>query len=339
MYEPLAAPPRPTVRGSLKGRRTWALTGLATAIVLAGVGVFAAYRLDIAAAEARVEGRSTVVQSPYGPIEYAVVGQGPPVLAIHGSGGGFDQGLDMMEPLAKHGYRLISPSRFGYLRSGRPRNASPAVQADALAWLVSHLGEGRVIVAGGSAGSLPAMQFALRHPEQTRALVLLVPAAYSPDRKPNESGMGGPVGEAIALSLLNSDFLFWAATKLAPGRMTQALLATNPALVAAAPPAEQQRVAAILAHILPVSRRAAGLIDDTTWAGAPPPYPLERISAPTIAVSFEDDLYGTYAAAKYASERVQHGTLVSYPTGGHVWVGHDAEVWSAVAAFLSAHAE
>jgi pimeloyl-ACP methyl ester carboxylesterase len=306
--------------------------------VFAGLGVFAAYHRDLAAAEARIAGRSTVVQSPYGPIEYAIVGQGPPVLAIHGSGGGFDQGLDMMGPLAKRGYRLISPSRFGYLRSGRPANASPAIQADALAWLVAHLGEDKVIVAGGSAGSLPAMQFAIRHPEKTRALVLIVPAAYAPDRKPNESGMGGPVGEAVALALLRSDFLFWAATKLVPGHMTQALLATRPALVAAASPAEQKRVRAILAHILPVSRRAVGLMDDTAWAGAPPPYPLERVSAPTVAVSFEDDLYGTFAAAKYASGRVQHGKLVAYPTGGHVWVGHDEDVWNAVSTFLAAHA-
>jgi hypothetical protein len=64
--------------------------------------------------------------------------------------------------------------------------------------------------------------------------------------------MGGAVGEAIALSLLRSDFLFWTATKLAPGPMTRALLATDPALVAAAPPEEQRRVAALLAHILPV---------------------------------------------------------------------------------------
>ena len=83
----------------------------------------------------------------------------------------------MMGPLIEHGYRLIAPSRFGYLGSGRPQNAFPAVQADALAWLVAHLGEEKVVVVGGSAGSLSALQFALRHPERTQALVLVVPAA------------------------------------------------------------------------------------------------------------------------------------------------------------------
>jgi hypothetical protein len=68
--------------------------------------------------------------------------------------------------------------------------------------------------------------------------------------------MGGPIGEAIVFALLRSDFLFWAATKLIPAHMTQAVLATDPAIVKAASKDEQARVSAILTHILPVSRRA-----------------------------------------------------------------------------------
>ena len=41
----------------------------------------------------------------------------------------------------------------------------------------------------------------------------------------------------------------------------------------------------------------------------------------------------------YASERVQHGALVGYPTGGHVWVGHEEDVWNAVSTFLAARAD
>jgi 2-hydroxy-6-oxonona-2,4-dienedioate hydrolase len=313
----------------------WLLAGSA-ALVAAAVAAGAAFERDMRAAESRLEGRSTVLQSPYGPIEYATAGKGPAVLAIHGSGGGFDQGLEMMGPLAARGYRLIAPSRFGYLRSGRPRGASPQMQADALAWLVARLGEDEVIVAGGSAGALSAMQFAIRHPRRTRAVVLLVPAAYAPDRRPNESGMGGPLGEAVVMALLESDALFWAARRLAPDRLTRAVLATDPALVAAAGPAEQARVRTILDHILPVSRRAAGLLDDSRWAGAPPPYPLERIRAPLLAISLRDDLYGTYAAARHTAAAVPNGTFVGYPSGGHVWVGRDAELWRDVAGFLAA---
>jgi hypothetical protein len=53
-----------------------------------------------------------------------------------------------------------------------------------------------------------------------------------------------------------------------------------------------------------------------------------------LAVSVEDDRYGTYASARYASAHVKNGTFIGYPSGGHVWVGHDAEIWDAVASFL-----
>jgi 2-hydroxy-6-oxonona-2,4-dienedioate hydrolase len=118
--------------------------------------------------------------------------------------------------------------------------------------------------------------------------------------------------------------------------MTRAVLATEPAVVRAAETSEQARVRSILSHILPVSRRARGLMDDTHWAGTPPEYPLERISAPLLAISLEDDLYGTYAAATYTSARVKNGVMVGVPTGGHVWAGRDAEVWATAARFLSA---
>ncbi len=326
-----ASPAKPAPR---RGARRGLALGVLAAALVAGLGAGVAYQRDLCAANRRLEGRSTVVQSPFGPIEYATAGEGTPVLAIHGSGGGFDQGLDMMGPLVGHGYRLIAPSRFGYLRSGRPSNASPAAQADALAWLVDHLGAETVIVAGGSAGALPALQFAIRHPDKTRAVVLLVPAAYSPDRAPNENAMGGAVGEKIVFSVLGSDVLFWAATKLASDPMTRALLATDPAVVEAAGPAEQARVRKILSRILPVSRRARGLRDDTRWAGAPPRYDLAAISAPLLAVSLEDDLYGTSPAAKYTAGQVKDGRLVAFATGGHVWAGREAALWTAVAGFL-----
>jgi len=313
--------------------RLWTIAALALALG-GSAAVWADYAHDMAQITGRLESGSTVTESPFGPIEYASVGSGPVVLAIHGSGGGFDQAIEMMGDLAPRGYRLIAPSRFGYLRSGRPGNASPEIQADALAWLVEHLGEDEVFVAGGSAGALPAMQFAIRHPDKTRALVLLVPAAYAPRRAPNESAMGGAIGQAVIFTALRSDFLFWAAIRLFPDRMTRALLATEPALLLAAGPDERARVRAILSHILPVSRRARGLIDDSSWAGAPPRYALENIQAPVLTISARDDLYGTYEAAAYTAREVKNGRLLPFETGGHLLVGHQSEVWDRVSAFL-----
>src|SRR5208282_5333488 len=79
----------------------------------AAVAAGALYLRDLSHAHARLAGRSQTISTPLGNIEYAVQGQGEPVLVVHGAGGGFDQGLDMIGPLVDYGYRLIAPSRFG----------------------------------------------------------------------------------------------------------------------------------------------------------------------------------------------------------------------------------
>jgi pimeloyl-ACP methyl ester carboxylesterase len=61
------------------------------------------------------------MQTSVGTLEYSVRGAGEPILAIHGAGGGFDQAIDMTGALVDHEYRLIAPSRFGYLRSSLAR--------------------------------------------------------------------------------------------------------------------------------------------------------------------------------------------------------------------------
>src|SRR5439155_8391596 len=107
-------------------------------------------------------------------------GRGRTVLLVHGAGGGYDQLLDMARELAAAGVRVVAPSRFGYLRTPLPADASPAAQADAHACLLDALGIERAAVIGVSAGAPSSMQFALRHPQRTSALVLVVPLAYVP---------------------------------------------------------------------------------------------------------------------------------------------------------------
>jgi 2-hydroxy-6-oxonona-2,4-dienedioate hydrolase len=101
-----------------------------------------------------------------GSLEYAVAGDGPPLMMIHGTGGGFDQGLLFAAGLRRSGFRIVAPSRFGYLGSAFPDDAPPAHQADTLVELLDHLGIDRLPVAGGSAGALTAAELALRHPDR-----------------------------------------------------------------------------------------------------------------------------------------------------------------------------
>src|SRR5215469_15368603 len=158
-------------------RTLWALLGLA---ILGSGWIYWDYRQDMDMAQALLASGSQVAQTRCGPIEYAAEGEGPPVLIVHGASGGFDQGLDIGEPLVKAGFRIIAMSRFGYLRTPMPQDGSPEAQADAHACLLDALGLRRVAVLGASAGAPSALQFALRHPDRCRALVLLVPVLFVP---------------------------------------------------------------------------------------------------------------------------------------------------------------
>ena len=314
-------------------RRAFLSLGIATGAVVAGGGiVWSAYASAVAAARARVATGSTLAKTRHGAMEYAVAGEGPPILMIHGTGGGFDQGLGFAHGLIAAGYRVIAPSRFGYLRSALPDDPSSENQADAFVDLLDSLGIDKVPVVGGSAGALSATAFAIRHPGRCAALVALVPASYAPDR--SLAPPPGALTEFIINRGLRSDFLFWLGLATAESAMTGALLATDPALVAAASPEEQARAQAILWDILPVSARADGLLNDARLAGNPAPMALETIRVPTLAISLEDDRFDTIAAARYIAAEVPGAKLVTWPTGGHIWIGHDADVTAAIDAFL-----
>ena len=289
------------------------------------------YRRDLHRARARIARGSRVAQTALGPIEYSSVGEGPPVLVVHGAGGGYDQGLDLGRDLAPKGFRVIAVSRFGYLRTPLPSDASAESQADAHAALLDALGVRAAAVLGGSAGAPSSVQLALRHPHRVDALILGVPALYlfRPER---ESRLASRL---LIDSALRSDFLFWSAIRLAHRTMIRTILGTPPAVVDDASPAERARVEELLEHILPVTARRLGLINDFAVTTHLERYPLERVEMPTLVIGTADDLYGTFEAARFASERIPNARLLSYPTGGHLWVGHHEEVTSAIVAFLA----
>jgi 2-hydroxy-6-oxonona-2,4-dienedioate hydrolase len=317
-------------------KRTWRrLLPVAFAVVATVVAAF--YLPARQAALARVSGGARLVQTPCGPIEYATTGPAPTVLVVHGAGGGFDQGLAFARDLALPGTGAIAMSRFGCLGTPLPADASAEAQADAHACLLDALGIDRVAIVGISAGAPSALQFALRHPRRTSALVLLVPATYVP-RAGDAPPVKVPAGTRFFLdTALRSDLLMWIAIHLAHDDMVRAILATPPAVFRAASPQEQARARGLLASILPVSRRRLGLLNDGRVTTTLPRYDLRAIAAPTLAVSVADDLFGTYDSARYTAKEIPGARFVGYERGGHVWLGHHAEVVDEVSRFVATH--
>ena len=193
--------------------RNW--IGLATAVGAAAVAgrTYLRYRHDLNEKTQALEANSIIAKTNRGPIEYAREGSGPAALVIHGAGGGYDQGLYLAHDMLGAGFDVIAPSRFGYLRTPVPTDASHGAQADAHAALLDKLSMPKAIVMGVSAGAPSAIEFAVRYPERTAALILVVPRAYDPA---NQVGVDHtPQNKTVIRLFENSaDFPYWAATKV-----------------------------------------------------------------------------------------------------------------------------
>lgn len=62
--------------------------------------------------------------------------------------------------------------------------------------------------------------------------------------------------------------------------------------------------------------------------------PLEQITAPTLIVTARDDGFNTAPPAEFAAGKIRGTKLIVYDRGGHLLIGHELEVRTAVRAFL-----
>ena len=61
-----------------------------------------------------------LIQTSHGPLEYAVLGEGLPLVVMHGSGGGVRQGLLMRYLLDTRRIQIIALGVTGPIRDGDP---------------------------------------------------------------------------------------------------------------------------------------------------------------------------------------------------------------------------
>lgn len=306
------------------------LFSLSVAATLVAV-ILAIFTRDMNRVRTAVDHGAQIASTTVGPIQYAETGEGVPLLSIHGSGGGFDQGLANVAEVIGERYRIIAPSRFGYLATPIPADASSTAQAEAHVALLNYLKIDRVIVVGVSAGAVSALELALRHPDRVEALILMVPATYAP-RDPVAIEASPSSKAAFNLVNTGADFLWWCLEKIAPNLLIR-FIGVPPDVVAASPQIDQDRVRRIVRSIQPLSQRVAGInIDSTTELRR---LPLETIRTPTLVISAEDDLFNTRSAAEFAAQEIPTSSLVIFKTGGHLLVGRTRELREIFHSFLT----
>jgi pimeloyl-ACP methyl ester carboxylesterase len=284
-----------------------------TLAAAAGAGVlWMNYRHDMNAAYARISGRSTVVPSPYGDLEYLEGGAGPAVLVVHASGGGFDQGELIAQTALGSRFRWIAPSRFGYLRSNAPAGATFDDQARTYAWLLDRLGIRKVAVVAYSHGGPSALLFALLYPDRVSSLTLVScgvrhiasPAGRQADKK----------GKALVW-LYKKDYRYWLATKLFKKQFLR-LMGASGDVGRGLSDDQMKTLGHVVDYMNPASLRSAGTVVDTY--AAMPDERIAGITAPTLIIHAENDTLQLYQNAAYAAATIPNARLSSFPTGGHL---------------------
>jgi 2-hydroxy-6-oxonona-2,4-dienedioate hydrolase len=311
--------------------KTWQVVSLSVIGLLAvgGAVVGISYGRDMAAARARLAAGARTVDTPCGAIEYGEQGDGPPVLVIHGAGGGYDQGLKLGDALLGDGYRLIAPSRFGYLNAPAPDDLSAEAQAELYACLLDELGVERVAVVGVSAGGPSSLAFAERYPERTRALVLV--SAMSHAEPPKEGSAGAQ--EQMRDTLLKSDLAYWLLVNAARPMLLETL-GVSREVQAGMTPEDHAQVDDFLVSMYPMSQRAPGMAADGKIITALD-LSLGDITAPTLVFHALDDTLVPYTHGQHSAETIPGARLVTLPDGGHLLVGHYDEIHPVVVDFLA----
>ncbi len=263
-----------------------------------------------------------MLRTERGDVQLAREGQGPPVLAIHGGPGGFDQGLAWCGHLRDGGCELIGVSRPGYLRTPLQSGAGCDRQAHLYAALLDALGLDRVGVLGFSSGGASAVHFAARFPERTTALFLdaaiLLP--YQP-----------PIS-ALQRATFESGFLIWLSWQMTTRmpRLTTRVMIDG--LSTGLSRAQRKEAAAWIsgnaarleslrqqsASVAPKAYRRAGWINDQANERDLAPLPFEDVAAPTVIAHGTHDAVVSPRHATEAAIRIPGAELILVEEGHHL---------------------
>lgn len=265
------------------------------------------------------------VPTARGPVEYAERGHGEPVLAVHGTRGGWDQGLVSCEFLSLNGFRVVAPSRPGYLGTPLSTGRTPAEQADALAALLDALALDRTMVLAGSGGGPTGYELAARHPDRVSGLVQ-VDSVYFTDTAPSrlvQMTAGDLPVRAMTWLLRRSPRRALTAVLQSSGTYSRRAAADRAAELTAVP-GRTAWLEVTLAASLGTPRRRAGTRNDLTVGPLPP---LEHIACPTLIVHGRLDKAVKPAHAEHAHAHIA-GSELTWMNGSHVAFILEAADWA-----------
>lgn len=247
----------------------------------------------------------------YGKMTYVDRGQGEVILSVHGIFGGYDQAFDTCRTF-RSDYRILAPSRFGYLGSDVLGEGTPAGQAAAYVELLDNLGIQKVFVLATSAGGSPAIRFALDYPQRTKGLILYCSAMPCDEKPEKYMKYAGPP------KFLCNDYAMFLLSPL-----FELMMGMKPSTIHS---------------MVPISDRKSGVVLDASvtnpdMARNYDSYQIESLQVPVLIFHAEDDKLARYEDVEKVMHRFPECKFVPFTTGGHLMTGHTEEVEKEVKKF------
>lgn len=303
------------------------LIGLLVLIMIALLMAIPSFKNQMKEARERIKSESQLLETPYGIMEYAIRGQGRPVLLIHGAGGGFDQGLWLGQICTNGDFKFIAPSKFGYLNSDTPKEYSAKLQADQYRILLDYLGIKKVSIIAVSSGGPSAMQFAYDFPERVEKLILMSAVSMPPNANDK-----APFFIKIIQTIQKSDFAYWVFTKVFKSQILG--LMGIPADNYKKFTAQQKQLANEMLEVMhPMSLRREGTVTDGLIIKdfvIP-----DKINIPTLIVHSKNDGLVSYSHAEFAHQNIKGSKLILYENGGHGAISELEDARDQISIFLN----
>lgn len=249
----------------------------------------------------------------YGNMSYIDKGDGEVILSVHGIFGGYDQAYDTCKDLENE-YRILAPSRFGYLGSDILKEGTPADQASAYVELLDELEIDKVYILATSAGGTVATRFALDYPERTKGQILYCSAPPLMEKPDSYVEYAGPP------SFLCNNYAMWLMSPF-----FEPIMGMEPSTIYS---------------MLPIDERKAGVHIDASLTNPDmsrnfDEYPIEDLEIPTLILHSKDDKLSSYDDMKQAVKRFPDCTFVSFENGGHLMSGYTKEIKEELHKFMN----
>lgn len=273
-------------------------------------------------------------------LEYSVVGQGEPILIMHGGHSNCNEELGYKE-LTGRGYSVITPSRPGYGQTSKELGENLITACDAYLELLNHLHIPQVHVIAISAGGPSGIHFASRNPQRVRSLTLQSAVAgrwLTPGDKLYKSAqiMFRPSAEKYLWAMMR--FM----NKLIPGLLFKSMIASFSKL-----PSEE-----VLPQIsdedrnqfkqmLNRQRSGYGFLIDLAQTQHDLTSVMSVIQCPALVMHSIHDSSVPVEHARHASRHIPGTQLCELDSWGHlIWLGKGApEMFQMLFSFLESQPE